>query len=741
MRHVMVASLLSLSLVAWAAPADVEALLQGVDEVVAPGALVGQVAVFGDDAFTVLTGAKGKSRLANIGAARYGAGRIVLGGHEGLFGNFDRPAQVALVTNIVRWLADGQAGARVLLHGHRGWRAPLEAAGFEVVQVDTGGLAAALPGAKVLLAAGAQLSAADQAPLIETIATWIQDGGGFFDAVPIWGWQQVTGRQDIAGYGANRVAARAGLSLGAGTVDGTGPNGWLADRVGLDLSHAQRALARLLAPEPLTADEQPQISAVLTEAAGTVPTDDTLLLPQLEAAIAGLGDTAVPTAQNPLALDQPLARLAVVLDHQAMRRAPIDQLQAHPAAATFPGAVAADVPSVEATILVDTKVPDWTSTGLYAAPGEVIEVTVPAAAAGSGLGVRIGAHTDTLWGLDRWQRFPEVTRATGLAQQVTRFGNPFGGPVYITVPRNSQLGVVPVEIKGAVEMPYFRAGVTPVDQWRARLRHLQAPWAELATDKIVLTVPASVVRDLDDPEALMMVWDTALDSLADLRTTSRLRDRPERIVSDQQISAGYMHSGYPIMTWLDVPPTMVDRDKLVDGGASTCWGFWHELGHNHQRGWWTFDGTGEVTVNLFSMYLCQRVSNEQVADNSWLNATRRNEAVTKYMAEGSDFDKWKSDPGLALMMYAQLQQAFGWGAFQRTFASYEAAAEGELPGNDDQKRDQWLVRFSRTVGRDLSPFFEAWGVPTSQAARDSLSDLAPWCPADVNLGLAFTREG
>jgi hypothetical protein len=39
-----------------------------------------------------------------------------------------------------------------------------------------------------------------------------------------------------------------------------------------------------------------------------------------------------------------------------------------------------------------------------------------------------------------------------------------------------------------------------------------------------------------------------------------------------------------------------------------------------------------------------------------------------------------------------------------------------------------MVRFSRHVGRDLGPFFEAWGVPTSEEARQSIADLPGWMP-------------
>ncbi|MBM3890675.1 MAG: hypothetical protein FJ388_16295, partial [Verrucomicrobia bacterium] len=54
----------------------------------------------------------------------------------------------------------------------------------------------------------------------------------------------------------------------------------------------------------------------------------------------------------------------------------------------------------------------------------------------------------------------------------------------------------------------------------------------------------------------------------------------------------------------------------------------------------------------------------------------------------------------------------------------------ELPKNDGEKRDQWLVRFSKTVGKNLGPFFQAWGIPVSQSALDEISKLPAWMPAD-----------
>ena len=81
-------------------------------------------------------------------------------------------------------------------------------------------------------------------------------------------------------------------------------------------------------------------------------------------------------------------------------------------------------------------------------------------------------------------------------------------------------------------------------------------------------------------------------------------------------------------------------------------------------------------------------------------------------------------------MYAQMQEAFGWNAYRRVFATYLALPDIERPRTDDEKRDQWLVRLSRTVGRNLDPFFEACGVPTYHAAPDSIASLPEWLPPD-----------
>jgi hypothetical protein len=434
----------------------------------------------------------------------------------------------------------------------------------------------------------------------------------------------------------------------------------------------------------------------------------------------------VPTPEKPLRARDAAARDALRKEFDESLKLPAEQVKAHPAAATFPGAVPPEATRITRKVAVDAAVAGWHSTGLYAAPGEVVSVLVPAAADRKMLRLRIGAHRDTLWKLDRWNRHPEVSLRWPVAAGETRVASPFGGLVYVDL---SGPAALEVEIRGAVEAPRFALGRTTAEEWKARVRDLPAPWAELETKKLVLTVPARVAKALDDPAALLEFWDRVMDGLADIVGIPRERPRPERIVPDVQISAGWMHSGYPIMTHLrGVAEELVDLEKLRTWGSDNVWGFYHELGHNHQASPWTFSGTGEVTNNVLVLYVLDQVC--KLGARAFERPAKEcpPERIRKHLAEGAPFEKWKADPWLALASYVQLQAGFGWEPFKKVFAEYRAAAPGTLPRNDDEKRDQWMTRFSRAAGRNLGPFFQAWGIPTSEAARRSIEALPAWMP-------------
>ena len=515
-------------------------------------------------------------------------------------------------------------------------------------------------------------------------------------------------------------------------------------RGGMEDPKAIEALDALL--ERLKKGEQPQDDDIQRIVSGldwrTRSSDPAALLGKLRLLQQVRGDMAFPTPDKPLTTEDGLARLITALEVRWMEDIPSEQTRAHPAAVAFPGIVPVDAERITHKIVIDTNAPGWHnfgiygnprspywhSTGLYAPPGEVVLVRLPKRMVNKGLCVRIGAHSDKLWRRRSWSRAPDICRRFPIEKRKTKAANAFGGLIYIETPFGLEAGAIPVTISDAVKAPHYVLGKTDTKQWRETIRSYPAPWAELESRKVILTLPSKVIRTLEDPEELMKFWDRIMDGYAELLGRDTERRRVERFVSDVQISAGYMHSGYPLMTMLDITTTMVDKDRITSNGHHGVWGLFHEIGHNHQNRQWTFRGTTEVTVNLFSLYLMEKVCGLISEGHPSITKQARAKNTKKYLAEGADFEKWKQSPFLALCMYMQMKEAFGWDAFKKVFAEYRDLSEDQRPKSDDEKRDQWMVRFSRTVGRNLGPFFEAWGIPTSEKARASIADLPLWMP-------------
>ena len=720
---------------AWQACADegdVGLLLEGVNRIGAPG-VPGPLCVFGERAVAVVAGGASHAvRAPVVAAARMGAGRVVAFGHPGYFATEALAASDTgrLMANAIRWAGGQNKDPRVAVYRQKALADWLQTQGLKAEELAGPEWRGKEASFSVLCANPNDLASA---PDLEAVTKFVSDGGGIVVADLGWGWLQLhPGKSLLVDHAGNRLLAPAGIVWADGYLSHTAEGGYAAKAAPPALCHAGKALDALLAhtdgKAKLEKADLAQAGWSVSQAATSLPANDKLLLPKLHRLRQERAAQAMPTPEKPLRADQALDRVLLTLDIEETKRLLPEKVRPHPAAAGFPGAVPAEADRVTRAVQIDTAVSAWHSTGLYAPPGEAVSVKVPEAAAGKKLQVRIGAHSDTLWGLDSWHRCPEICRQFPIDRPITRAANAFGGLVYIEVPERGKLGAISVEITGAIEAPHYVLGKTDLTQWRDRIRSRPAPWAELQTTKVVLTLPAKVVRSLDDPETLMKFWDSVLDACAGLAGRPLVRERPERYVADTQIGAGYMHAGYPIMTLTDIPEVMVDKARMMSNGHGGVWGLFHELGHNHQSGDWTFDGTGEVTENLFTLYVFEKACKNTANLHPGLSPEERTKSLKAYMATGPDFAKWKSDPFLALQMYVQLKDAFGWDAFKKVFAEYRGLPAGQHPRNDDEKRDQWMVRFSRAVGRNLGPFFQAWGVPTSEKARASIAELPAWMP-------------
>lgn len=723
-----------------------ETLTTGVTAIASAG-VPGPLAVWGDAAWPIVIGRHdGGTSLPVVVAAQWPGpaaealpvsrgGRILAFGHGGMVGSdaLKHEGTARLITNAVPWLmrsrldrranrigVDDNAAMVELLKGAgfpaeampKAW--PDDISSFDLIFVDAHDV---------------------NAKRREQLRPYLAGGGGLITGGLGWGWLQLNDGKTIHQHPGNLLLREAGIAWCDGTLDARDDKTFAVGAVPETL-HAAAAMKSLqaAAEKGLKGKVDPQVSATLTAALRVIPQADPIAQ-RADELLAKHGKDLAPGRDGPMRVAMGVARVLMAVQVERLRDVPASETHAHATASDFPGAVPADAPRISRDLTL--TIPDaeaWISTGLYAPPGEVITIT--AKGLPKGTDVQIGCHTDHLWHLDAWRRVPEIVRRWPIPVAIGKekaageatltVANPFGGLIYIAVPNGRDRAAATVSIRGGIESPRFVLGQTTSEQW-LKVRTAAAPWCELESGKVIVTVPSEHVRMLDDPTGVLQFWDRISDAHATLATIPLQPKRPHRYVADVQISAGYMHSGYPIMTHLDAADEMVSLAKLKAGS----WGLLHELGHNHQVSDWTFDGTGEVTVNLFSLHAIDTICTPPAGSRGHPGVDNP-PSLAEHLAKEpkARFEAWKRDPFLALHMYVQLQKAFGWETYKKVFAEYRALPRAERPKGEEQERDQWMVRFSRACGKNLGPFFVAWGVPTTEAARASIADLPAWMPED-----------
>ena len=467
--------------------------------------------------------------------------------------------------------------------------------------------------------------------------------------------------------------------------------------------------------------------------------------------------TLVISAAKPLGVSETKLRAEVYQYCETALNAPAGKYGAHPSAAVFPGAVASDAPRVVRTVKLahvppdaamlrlitpldysDPFSPNLYSTTLYAAPGEVISVQIPEALVGK-LEVQIGCHSDNLneWvaAKEPWRRMPLLVNHTPLKSTQTFASNPFGGLIYITCPPKSDAWQAEITISNAVVSPQFVLGQTTDEEWKRLVESSGAPWGELATSNIIIMLPTHVLKKISDPNARMKIWDNVIGAEMDLAQLPRPFYRAQRLVTDVHIGGGFMHSGYPIMVHHCPELQMSTEDFISDpaqfsqpanGGPN--WGFFHEIGHNMQNQDWVFDGTTEVSVNLFSLYSFDKIAGGRDNAHEGVSNQGTEKMLKRYFSKKADFKHWQGDPFLALTTFRLIQNDFGWELFKQTFRRYQVLTDEQRPKDDAEKRDRLVRYLSETAGRNFAPYFTLWGIPLSGELQQELKKYPDWIP-------------
>ena len=403
------------------------------------------------------------------------------------------------------------------------------------------------------------------------ILQYLEDGGGLFCASTPWGYLQLNPGKTLSHMPLyNFLKNYAGILFTSNCLD-------LPDFMEIEenlakISHFDMALEKVTQNPDKLAKYSNTIQAgfdILHEekilSDGKIARLQDLVLTQCESHCLNV----VPTKKNPVC-DQ-INKSAIKLLGKCLV---YNEDSKAPGCKEFPGDF--DHPPELLTnveIILSSQFQEQLSTGYYLPAG--IHCLIQAYGDLNKWSIRIGAHTDDLNNCDSYSRWPCVTMTRPLKADMC-ICSPYGGLIYFESP-GDQAEAINVTLTNVVEAPFIDLTLPEtIGDWS---RRKQSPglWAELAGKNIIFTAPSEFVRHIRAPKDVLDFWDRVVESHHELRGTCANDFRRERVVNDQQPSAGYMHSGYPIVTHLDCcepghDECIFDLDKLETKGN---WGLFH----------------------------------------------------------------------------------------------------------------------------------------------------------------------
>jgi hypothetical protein len=420
-----------------------------------------------------------------------------------------------------------------------------------------------------------------------------------------------------------------------------------------------------------------------------------------------------------------------------------------PPGATHTATLNASFPATVGRITQGDDLPARKPTGCYLAPGTIATVTVPPSLVGQGFKVRVGAHSWDLSNRPPVRRLDRATLLYDINAATIKVASPYGGGIYIEVPRLANAGIVQVTIQGAARSPYFSAKSfhqTTAAEWEIERTH-PAPWADFQSDKFMMQVPSKWINAHPDPAKLMADWDKAMDIQNDLMGFPRLRGKETQYPQVDVLMRSSVHApGYPSVNNVDNPNNNrggYHNNYLVRGpGAnyhSTETEF-HEQGHAYFFP--KFGGETESNVNLPHVAILHRGFGYTLdeAFRGSRGSTRTfqtlDTAATAWMCvfnfaprrvPMAEAEKAYQLKGHA--KFVDIARLYGWdvlGDYWRSFMVDDANGVSYSTSTD-----ALLLRLCRSVGKDIRPLFHFWGIHPQNNASLAASLAAENIPLDL----------
>lgn len=362
------------------------------------------------------------------------------------------------------------------------------------------------------------------------------------------------------------------------------------------------------------------------------------------------------------------------------------------------------------------------------------------------------------FGSDTWSQKISLQQGRNVIQipQLTSYNGEKGGPLYLTYTGEAQ-DATTVRIVNARKMPTLeltsledestvraavRAYVTELTAYMADLNlnnktKNPANSTEIGTDKVLLSLPAEEVYEgltqgiegnieaqVERLYETLMTWDETITLHYNVLGLSKDAKEPENRYPQTRVNIRYMPMNNGIFMYAggdhigiqyNSGANLVNGDRNADTGYFG-WGINHEIGHIINDKNFVF---AETTNNIFSLF-AQTING---------GPSRLEEGYDKIYSKVVSKDTGlASDVFVNLGMFWQLHLAYdndnrsvNPDDFYPTLHRLSRASD--LKGLDPQN---YFVRLaSDAAQKDLTPFFERWGLHISDATYDYVSQYEP----------------
>lgn len=358
---------------------------------------------------------------------------------------------------------------------------------------------------------------------------------------------------------------------------------------------------------------------------------------------------------------------------------------------------------------------DFSTTGFYLPAFTPMEIEVTQISGNSLPTLLVGTYS-------RYQAKWDPTSHT-LKTGTNTITDASGGIMYLRFNNDNPSSKVKIRfITGMKPIPYFQLGKTLQADWVKMIDNItDVPDVQLVGKKTIITFSlanAKVYKN-DDQEALIKKADRVIaieDSISGLFGNDPI-DQPNvhKYLMTESDHPGYFMAATFYRTWYGTTtggvPSILKADNLT-------WGPWHELGHMHQQGAWTWSELTEVTVNIYSIAVEKAFGitpTRLTSQNEWNNT-----ATYLASAEGvRNYNASSTSVWLRLCMFQQLKLAFGENFYQELHR--QARRETIKPTTTDARMRWFMLKACGISGRNLSIFFQKWGMKlSSQTATDGV---------------------